>query len=445
MPTPADLTDDPVVWFAPLPPLPGHQVTGSADFMDLFESDAPWTAAAERVTVFKLYGEWVDNGGASLLRTAVEGIADRGMILGVEAGPLDPTTTCGEGVEGFAGRESGLRLARTIRAAGGVLQVIALDEPWYYAHVYGGPNACRWPVEQVAQGVAEFVAAVREEFPWVLVGDIEPTPPPVSAQGLAEWIDAYTAALGEPPAFLHLDIDWSLPDWPARTLTMQAVTTERGVPFGLIYNGGSATSDAGWVAQAGSRVVAYEETAGGHPDHVVFQSWVDKPDAVLPETEPTTFTALLNRYFDDRAALDDPPAGTDANVALNRPVTASSAMGDSPAERAVDGDGDTLWNAGRYAPAWVEIDLGAPVTVAEVRLFVAQTPSGATEHVISGRASPDGPTFLLGTLAGDTSEGQVLALNVDPSLPPVRYVRVDTVNSPSWVAWREIEVIASGP
>ena len=443
VPVPADLSSRPLVWFAPLPPLPtdaGRPYLGSEDYGELFAPAAAWESAAKRIGVFKLYGEWVDYTDLASLRAAVEGIAGRGMAVGVEAGPLDPTAECGQAVEGFAGSESGRRLARKISDAGGVLHVIALDEPWYFAHVYDGPNACHWPIEQVAQGVADFVAAVREEFPWVIVGDIEPTPSPVAADGLAQWIDAYTTAVGEAPAFLHLDVDWSRPDWPIQTLAVENAARERGVPFGLIYNGGNATSDPTWLFQAGSRVITYEDEIGGRPDHVVFQSWMDKPDRVLPETDPSSFTALVNRYFDDRDALDAPPAGNESNVALGRPVTASSAQADGPAEAAVDGDGDTLWNAGAGPPATIEVDLGSPIRVTEVRLRVSQFPAGATTHRVSGREVLGGPSVELGTADGSTADNDVLTLTPDPTLPAVRFVRVETVTSPSWVAWREIEV-----
>ena len=61
-PPPLSLDAQPLVWFAPLPPLAvteGRSFTGSDDFMALFEEDAPWQTAASHIQVFKLYGEWV--------------------------------------------------------------------------------------------------------------------------------------------------------------------------------------------------------------------------------------------------------------------------------------------------------------------------------------------------------------------------------------------------
>ena len=443
-PTPADLSARPLVWFAPLPPLPtgpGRQYTGSDDFITLFAADAPWTKAADRIDVFKLYGEWVDSIDPGSLAIAVEGVRARSMALAVEAGPLDPAG-CGVGVESFAGSASGRRLAQRIAAAGGALQVIALDEPWYFGHVYDGPNACHWPVERVAEGVAAFVKSVRAQFPWVVVGDIEPTPTPVSAPGLAEWMDAYQAAVGEPMAFLHLDADWSRPDWSTLARAVEAAGSHHGIPVGMLYNGGGAPTDEQWLHLAGQHALDHEDRDGGHPDHVVFQSWNDHPDRVLPEADPDSFTALVNRYFDDRASLG--LGGPGGNLAWRQPVTASSGVTDAPATNAVDGDSDTIWSAGAGPPAWIEVDLGAATSVSEIRLTVAQTPSGSTKHRVLGRVAPGGELVLLGTLSGETADYQILTLTSPGTWPAVRFVRVETLTSPSWVAWREIEVATGG-
>jgi hypothetical protein len=446
-PTPVDLSARPLVWFAPLPPLPTHPgrpYTGSDDFMDLFAADAPWPRSGSHVGVFKLYGEWVGYAGANApadLRAAVAGIAQRGMILAVEAGPLDATADCGEGVESFAGSDSGRELASRIRAAGGVLQVIALDEPYYFAHLYDGPNACHWPIEKVAEEVAAFVVAVREEFPWVIVGDIEPTPAPVSPEGLGEWLGAYEAAVGEPPAFLVLDIDWGRAGWPQFAVAVRDAAAQRGVPLGMIYSGGTAGTDAAWALQAGRRAVAFETAAAGPPDHVVFQSWNDKPDRVLPETEAASFTALLLRYFEDRAALDRPLPGAETNLALGATATASVSLPGSPPGQAIDGDSDSIWNAGQGPPAWIEIDLGTAVKLREIRLLVAQDPPGETKHRVVGRATKDGTPIVLATLTGSTTGGQVLVVSVQANAPALRFVRVETSSTLSWVAWSEIEVV----
>lgn len=444
-PTPAspDLSTRPLVWFAPLPPLPtgpGRPYTGSDDFMQLFAPGAAWAKAATRVQVFKLYGEWVAYDATDAeLRTAVADIARRGMVLAVEMGPLSASSTCGQGVESFAGIDEGRRITRRLRDAGGTLQVIALDEPYYFAHVFDGPNACRWPVSQVATAVADFVTAMRADWPGLVVGDTEPMPTPVSVDGLVGWMDAYRVALGEPPAFLHLDMDWTRVNWPELGLAVEQAGTARSVPVGMIYNGGAATGDAQWAAVAGQRVLTFE--ADRRPDHVLFQSWMDKPDHVLPESDPTTFTALIDRYFDDRAHLAQVPGGQ-ANLALGKAATASSSVDGSTPDKAVDGDGDTVWSAGTGPPGWIQVDLGASRRVSEIRLTVSQYPAGATHHRVGCALSAGGPLTVLADLAGETTDLQVLSVKLEAPVS-CRLLRVDTLASPSWVAWREIEVLAA--
>jgi hypothetical protein len=270
--------------------------TGSDDFMQLFPDDAPWQSAATRVGVFKLYGEWVAyHASPAQLRTAIEGIARRGLALAIEMGPLDPPPECGQGIEGFAGLDEAQIISRRIREAGGTLQVVALDEPWYFAHVYDGPGACQWSVEVVAAAVANFTKTMRAEWPGILVGDTEPTPTPVDAGGLIDWLRAYRAAAGEPFAFLHLDMDWSRTSWPALAADTWERAARQDVPVGVIYNGGSATSDASWLSLAGRRVLEFAAEAGADPAHLVFQSWMDKPDRALPDSDALTFSALIDR------------------------------------------------------------------------------------------------------------------------------------------------------
>lgn len=439
---PPDLSARPLVWFAPLPPLPtgpGRPYIGSEDFMGLFEAGAAWQRAAAHVQVVKLYGEWVAYDATDgELRAAVQGISRRGMALAVEMGPLDPSSACGQGVESFAGIDEGRLISRRIREAGGTVQVIALDEPYFYAHVYDGVNACHWPVPQVADVVAGFVGAMRADWPALVVGDTEPMPSPVNADGLAGWLDAYRRSAGESFAFLHLDVDWSRSGWPALAIAVQRDGAARHVPIGLIYNGGNAASDAAWVAVAGRRILDYEVDAGARPDHVLFQSWMDKPDRVLPETAPTTFTALIDRYFDDRSALAQAPGGR-TNLALGRAASASASLHGATPDKALDGDGDTLWSAGTSPPSWIQIDLGATVRVAEVQLMVSQFPAGITHHRLSCATSVNGTGRVLAEVTGPTNDMNVLSVKLDaPAL--CRIIRIDTVSGPSWVAWREIEV-----
>jgi hypothetical protein len=136
-----------MVWFAPLPPLTvnsSRPYTGSDDFMDLFAPEALWREAAERVSVFKLYGEWVEDvpwsvhaSDAELAQVIAE-LSRRGIAIGVEMGPLEPSSSCGQGIEGFAGIRAGINIAKRIKNAGGRLNFVSLDEPFAFASLCNG-------------------------------------------------------------------------------------------------------------------------------------------------------------------------------------------------------------------------------------------------------------------------------------------------------------------
>jgi hypothetical protein len=107
----------------------------------------------------------------------------------------------------------------------------------------------------------------------------------------------------------------------------------------------------------------------------------------------------------------------------------------------VDGDLGTLWSSGDFALQWIEVDLGGPHRVAQINLTTSQYPVGPTVHRLLVRG-PSGEFQLLRTFSEATDDGAVLTFTPTQVLTDVQFVRVETAQSPSWVAWREVEVIA---
>ena len=439
-PLPLQLDHHPLYWFAPLPPQPLGDYDGSDDFMELFQPDADWATASSYLQVFKFYGGWVAHESSATDRQqAVSEIRRRGLGLAVELGPLFPDETCGQYIEGFAGEEA-LDTVIRIRDAGGELNFIALDEPYYWAHFYNGEQACQWTAEKIAADVGRFVEQAREIFPDVLVGDIEPVTGPADAAAYQIWLETFRAVNGYDLAFLHLDMDWSNPSWPDESIEMEGYGRELGIPIGIIYIGNpQEESDAGWLAVAGERVKRYELEVGGQPDHVIFQSWNDKPDHALPESRPNTYTWFVKTYFEDKSSLGFTPEMLADKLALNKSVRVSRFIPGNEGQFAVDGDAGTVWNSGDDAPQWIEIDLGQPYRVGEIRLLVSQYPEGHTGHRILGKGPGTGDAFVeLAVVAGFTRDGEWLT--AEGLWVGIQFVRVETLSSPSWVSWREIEI-----
>jgi hypothetical protein len=139
-----------------------------------------------------------------------------------------------------------------------------------------------------------------------------------------------------------------------------------------------------------------------------------------------------------------PIAAVETNLALNAPVTATAFLSGFEPEKAVDGidalDVDNWWSAGAEAPQNIAIDLGRPSDINRIRLVVSQSPPGETLHLVLGRRPGETENVTLGQLAGETADGEELVLTAETPWRGIQTVIVQTIKSPSWVAWREIEV-----
>src|SRR5262249_13820257 len=69
---------------------------------------------------------------------------------------------------------------------------------------------------------------------------------------------------------------------------------------------------------------------------------------------------------------------------------ASSSWDEHTPDHAFDGKHHTMWNAGDWAPHWIEADLGALTQLARIRLTAAQLPAGSTVHELWASTEPIG-------------------------------------------------------
>jgi hypothetical protein len=143
------------------------------------------------------------------------------------------------------------------------------------------------------------------------------------------------------------------------------------------------------------------------------------------------------------ASLPGPvPTATPPAVPSGWAVAASASIPGSPPEAAFDGDLASLWSAGSHPVQWIEVDFGKAVDVGSLELVVSQYPAGLAEHRLIGRAE-DGTETQLGAFREVTEDGQILSLAPFQPFRDVRVLRIETVESPSWVAWREIRLQTS--
>ncbi|NOZ93632.1 MAG: amidohydrolase family protein [Acidobacteria bacterium] len=129
------------------------------------------------------------------------------------------------------------------------------------------------------------------------------------------------------------------------------------------------------------------------------------------------------------------------NLTLGKLVTASSSLAASPPEQALDGNLDTSWQSGEDPVQWIEVDLGRPSVVTNIKLVTDQYPHGDTRHAIWGKGAGASDEYqLLHEFTRHTTSGQVLSFTPPEPWRAIRFVKVETTSSPSWVAWKEIEI-----
>jgi len=128
------------------------------------------------------------------------------------------------------------------------------------------------------------------------------------------------------------------------------------------------------------------------------------------------------------------------NLAYSKPVTASRSLPEGPPENAVDDNAGTQWIAGEGPVQWIQIDLQGSYRITEIRLLVSQFPAGNTTHRVQVSSSSGGAYETVHEFQGSTNDNDWLVFKPDVPLENITQIRIQTILSPSWVAWKEIQV-----
>lgn len=285
------------MWFTPN--------IGSPDLVDLFTRPEAWPEARARIDVFKFYAAQVledvvcqacgPNRLSELERVgAFARLREWEIAAAIEVGAIK-SWDCGTQIT----TRLALEAARRVRAGGGRLRYLALDEP-----LLGG-SECGLAPEESLRRTAAFVRALLSEYADVEVGDIEPYPA-IPADRLIAWLRALERE-NVTPAFFHLDVDRAYADRlqsdvAADMQTLRAACRSAGIPFGVILWSDDGTSDRAYSEDVLRWTQVVADALGGFPEHTLFQSWVASPGgaqrvpANLPENDRAihSHTRLVN-------------------------------------------------------------------------------------------------------------------------------------------------------
>lgn len=307
-----DFSKEPFVMFAPVPPTPdGLDIPlpdGAIDFHDLFEEGAAWQDAIANLDAVKLHSWMIRHylTDDELIRIS-DFLNANEVALIIEAEPLDPPdpAEC-DHTESYEGPYE-IENAQRLSDLGVEVAAYAVEQPFSYGYKLEGPGACRYELDRVLSEVVAWADDLRAIFPDIPIGSIEALwdLPMTTPADFGEWLDAWTEAMGEPPAFQHVDVNWAIPDWPEILRGIEEEVESRGIPFGPLYTGWNEGDNDAWIDRAVSHFAIYEGDWGGTPGHFTIQSWSPQPDRLLPDDDVHAMTNIINRYLGARPTFTD--------------------------------------------------------------------------------------------------------------------------------------------
>jgi hypothetical protein len=289
-----------VVWFGPVDPVAKYGAKkGESDFMNLFSDPAAWRQALQRVKVIKFYTEFIDQARDDQLSTIFQFLRQHNIALAIDTWFLHSGPSgCGHGEGYLPNSELPTRIVQRIKRLGGNLAYVSIDESFGANRAAAG---CHLSSAEAAKDAASTFAIYRNAFPNVQIGDIENLPVgnnPRWFSDYAQWADSFKKAAATPFAFFQMDVDWNSPTWQFSISAFNRLLSQRGIPFGVIFNGSAgAKSDTAWIASAEQNIARYRAARLPQPSQAVFQTWDQYPSRVLPETSPTSLTYLVGYYF----------------------------------------------------------------------------------------------------------------------------------------------------
>jgi hypothetical protein len=296
------------IWLTPGP--------GTLDLLRLFEAPQEWTRARQIIEVFEFYqghlltqvspGEGPNSYTAFVKADAFRKLARWGKRIAVEAGAVKEAycTPDASGMQTSIDRT--LEALRNVRAAGGRVSYVAMDEPFTsgIGRRCGGPS-----LTPTADRLAIYIPAVKKAFPDVRIGLIEPYPV-FSPEQFSEMFRLLRERIVTPD-FLNADV--RRPDvspgrelFAGEMLELSALAAQYKIPFGVIIWGDNGDADALYAADAlrNARELAHVWRSWEVMPQVIVQSWALSATGQfitpsnLPETAPYSHTALVNQIYD---------------------------------------------------------------------------------------------------------------------------------------------------
>jgi hypothetical protein len=287
-----------------------RKIDNPSDWMAMFAPNAPWPVTSAHMAYFKMPSQAIEGSTDEEMHTIIDGLRRRHIGLAIEMGLLlDGPDGCGHGLEGMGAIHEPDNVIKRMKALGGTIDAITMDEPVIFGHLKlkgerDNTPACQYPIATLVDQIAPKIEQLRQAFPNIRVGDIEAVGGgPSGARGMEDII-AFEAQLhqrthGFAPAFVHADMQWNdvgvIPQADRLSRRMHAI----GIRVGVICNGGGPTikDSNAWVNNAVQRCATLAADPNFSPDDLIAQTWETLPTKMLPENAPGTMTGEAKRLL----------------------------------------------------------------------------------------------------------------------------------------------------
>ena len=300
------------IWIGGISPVMQRhrKLDNPSDWMAMLEPNAPWPVASAHMAYFKMPSQAVEMSTDEEMHTIIEGLRRRHIGLAIEMGLLlDGPNGCGHGFEGMGALHEPDNVIRRMKALGGTIDAVAMDEPVIFGRLKlkgerDSTPGCQYPVATMVDQVAPKIEQLREAFPNIRVGDIEAIGGGASGARGMEDILAFETQLhqrtrGFAPAFVHADMQWNEPGVIPQADRLSRRMHALGIRIGVICDGGGPNikDSTSWVNNAVQRCQNLTADAGFAPDDLLAQTWEPLPTKMLPENAPGTMTNEAKRLL----------------------------------------------------------------------------------------------------------------------------------------------------
>ncbi len=299
------------IWFAPrqdsvdIKRTPGERVSfDKFDFGAMLRKEAAWKDAAEHVSILTIEVHTIEH--FRNLAQVVDMTNRHRFGVAIAGNMVFTSGLCVQ--HGMEGMDAGHDYAREIVAAarkwklaGGRLSTVIMDSPFYFGF-YASKKECHYSIAESAHRAAATFRKLLEVYPGLAIMDAEGPGENTVAEWLytyREWVDQFQRSAGHRIDAVGMDLHWTDVwhngyDWVQAARSIADFLHVKGMSVGLYINADDNYIDANsWLAACRSHLEAAAH-ARLPLEFVYVASWAKFPDHNLPETDPTSFTSLVD-------------------------------------------------------------------------------------------------------------------------------------------------------